>query len=60
MSDFLISLFFGVGVGVFLWSKMVQGTGNAAPAKTVAGAGIVGFIAFLFFFSLLKWVFHIG
>ena len=60
MTAFIISLMFGVGVGTFVWAQLARGTGNADPKTVFGSAGIVGFIAFLFFYATLKWVLHIG
>jgi hypothetical protein len=59
MSSFVIALMFGIGVGSFAWTKMARGTGNAEPAKLAGGAAIIGFVAALFAYSILKWILHI-
>jgi hypothetical protein len=51
---------FGVGVGAFVWAQLARGSGNADPKSVYISSSVVAFIAFLFFFSLLKWVLHIG
>jgi len=56
----LAAIFFGVGLAGWTYSKTAHHTGNASPANTLIGAGVVGLIAFIFFFTLLKYVLHIG
>jgi hypothetical protein len=57
MPPLLIALMFGVGVGTFTWSRMAHTTGNARVGNVIAGAAIIGFIAFLLLYSVLKWGF---
>lgn len=59
MSAVVIALLFGVGVAAFAWSQLERLTGNARPTNTFIGAGVAGFVAFLFLLSLLKWVLNI-
>ena len=55
---FLASLFFGIGLSGWVYSKTAHHTGNSNPANTLIGAAVVGIIAFIFFFTLLKYVLH--
>jgi len=57
MSPLLVSLLFGLGVGGFVWSKISLSTGNARPASVTMAAAVAGIAAFIFFFTLLKFVF---
>jgi hypothetical protein len=56
---FLASLFFGVGAGGWVYTKLAHRTGNANPSSTFGLAAVFGGIAFIFFFTLLKYVLHI-
>jgi hypothetical protein len=55
----LISLMFGAGVAAFIWSKVGRRTGNADPKTVFLTAGMAGGAAFVFFFTLFKFVFNI-
>lgn len=50
---------FAVGSAAFVWDKMANSTGNANPRSVLIAAGAVGVIAFIFLFSLFKWVLNI-
>jgi len=60
MTAFFISAMFGAGVGAFVWAQLARSSGNADPKSVYISSGVVAFMAFLFFFSLLKWVLHIS
>jgi hypothetical protein len=55
----LISLMFGAGVAAFIWAKVGRRTGNADPKTVFLTAGMAGGAAFVFFFTLFKFVFNI-
>jgi hypothetical protein len=59
MNVFLISLMFGAGIAGFVWAKVGRRTGNANPQSVYLSAGLAGVIAFIFFFTLLKYVLNI-
>ncbi len=55
MSNLLISLFFGVGAGTWIYSKMFNRTGgDNKSALTVAALG--GFTLFFLFFIILSFI----
>lgn len=60
MNVFIISLMFGAGVAGFVWTKVGRRTGNADPKSVYMTAGLAGLVAFIFFFTLLKYVFNIS
>jgi hypothetical protein len=60
MNNFLIALMFGAGVGGFVWSKIGRKTGNANPNGVYMTAAVSGLIAFIFFFTLLKYVLNLS
>jgi len=59
MSNFMIALFFGLGVGGFVYSKLVRSNGNPTPYQNLSAAAIAGVLAFVFLFTLLKFVLDI-
>ena len=59
MSPLIISLMFGVGVGAYIWSYMTRTTGNARATSVLIGAAIIGFVAFLIFYTILKFAFNL-
>lgn len=60
MSSFFIAVVVAVGVGVFIWTKLIRSTGNANPKQSVIASAIVAFIAFIILYSLFAWVLHIS
>lgn len=60
MTDGIIALCFGAGVGAWAWAQLSRQTGNANAQHVLIGAGVAGLIAFFFLFTLFKWVLHIG
>lgn len=59
MTDGVISLLFGVGVAGFAYSRLARQTGNPNPRSSLIMAGVVGVIAFIVLYTLLKLVFNI-
>jgi hypothetical protein len=60
MSNFLVSLFFAAGVAGWAWAQLARRSGNANPGSTIIAAGGAGLIAFIFAFTLLKYVLNIS
>jgi hypothetical protein len=58
MSNGLVALFFGVGVGGWAYAQLARRSGNANPSSTVIAAGFLGLVAAIFIFTLFKFVFH--
>lgn len=58
MSDTLIAIFFGAGVGAWAYTQLAKRSGNANPGSTMLSAGFVGLIAAIFFFTMFKYVLH--
>jgi hypothetical protein len=56
MSDFLVALFFGAGVGGWAYAQLARRSGNANPASTIVAAGFAALLAFVFVFTLMKFV----
>lgn len=54
----MIALFFGVGVAGFAYTKLARSTGNSTPSTTFGGAALAGVLAFIFLFTLIKYVLH--
>lgn len=59
MSVFVTSLIFGIGVAGWVWSKVGRRTGNADPKSVYITAAGAGAVAFIFFFTLLKFVLNV-
>jgi hypothetical protein len=59
MSSFFIAVVLAVGIGTFVWTKLVRSTGNADTKQLAIIATIVAIVAFIFLYSLLAWVLHI-
>jgi hypothetical protein len=59
MNATLIALMFGFGVAGWVWSKVGRRTGNADPKSVYVTAAVAGVAAFIFFFTLLKFVVNI-
>ncbi|GEM_PF-875167 len=60
MTPTLTSLFFAAGVAGWVYSQMARRTGSANPSSVFIMSGVAGVIAFIFFFTLLKYILHIG
>jgi hypothetical protein len=58
MSDGLVALFFGVGVGGWAYSQLARRGGSANPGNTAIAAGAAGLVAAIFIFTLFKFVLH--
>ncbi|HEX8182941.1 MAG TPA: hypothetical protein VF575_05075 [Candidatus Saccharimonadales bacterium] len=58
MPNWLIALMFGLGVAGWTYTKLVHANGNPTPSQDLAGAAIAGTFAFIFLFTLLKFVFN--
>jgi uncharacterized membrane protein len=56
----LASLFFGAGVGGWVYTQMTRRTGNADPTQVALVSGLSALAAFIFFFTLIKYVLHLG
>lgn len=56
MPTWLISLFFAVGVGAWLYAKLARYNGNANPAANGWMAAVGGAVVFLVFFTFMKFV----
>ncbi|MCX6727409.1 MAG: hypothetical protein WCO19_04155 [Candidatus Saccharibacteria bacterium] len=52
MSNFLLSLLFSLGVGAWVYGKSQRRNGGLTQQSLVA-AGIVGFMAFIVFFTVV-------
>jgi hypothetical protein len=57
MSPFLIALLFGTGIGTYVWSYLARTTGNAKVGSVIGGAAVVGLMAFLVLYTILKFGF---
>jgi len=59
MSSIVVALFFGIGAAGWVWTQVGRRTGNADPKSVYLTAGFAGVVAFIFFFTLLKFAFGI-
>jgi hypothetical protein len=59
MSNWLISLFFADGVAGWSYTKLVRSNGNPTPYQDMIAAGVAGLVAFVFLFTLLKYIIKI-
>jgi hypothetical protein len=60
MNAVLVSLMFGAGVAAFVWTKVARRTGSADPKTVYLTAAMAGAAAFVFFFTLFKFVFNLS
>ena len=60
MSNFLVAIFFGAGVGGWVYAQVARRSGNANPSSTLMTAAAVGFVAAIFIYTLFKFVLNIG
>jgi hypothetical protein len=60
MSNFLVAIFFGFGVGGWAYAQLARRSGNANPGSTIMAAAGAGLVAAIFIFTLLKFVLNIG
>jgi len=58
MPSWIIALLFGISIGTWAYTKLVHANGNPTPGPDLAGGAIVGFIAFVVLFTLMKFVFN--
>lgn len=54
----MISLVFAVGVTAWAYSKLSHANGNPDAHQNLGGAAVVGFMAFVFLFTIMKFVFN--
>lgn len=59
MSAFVTSLLFAIGISGWIWSKVGRRTGNADPNTVFMTAAGGGVMAFIVFFTLMKFVLHV-
>lgn len=60
MTALLTSLLFAAGAAAWVYTKLGRRTGAGNQRSAFIGAAVSGVIAFLFFFTLLKFVFRIN
>jgi hypothetical protein len=60
MSALLTSLLFAAVIGTWAYTKLARLTGGGNQQNAFIGAGAAGVLVFIFFFTLLKFVLHIG
>jgi hypothetical protein len=56
MSNFLIAVFFGAGVGGWAYSQLAKRNGNANPGNNAIAAAAAGFVAALVIFTVFKFI----
>ncbi|HEX7368359.1 MAG TPA: hypothetical protein VF261_01730 [Candidatus Saccharimonadales bacterium] len=59
MSDTLVAILFGLGIGGWVYSQLARRSGNANPGSTFTVAGIVGLVAAIIIFTVFKFILHI-
>ncbi len=59
MSNTLIALFFGVGVGGWAYSQLARRGGNANPGSTAIAASAAGLVAAVVIFTVFKYILHV-
>jgi hypothetical protein len=59
MSAFVTSLLFALGVAGWVWSKVGRRTGNADPKGVYLTAGGAGVLAFVVFYTFMRFVLNI-
>lgn len=57
--DFLYSIFFGAGVAAFSYTRMGARLGYSNTGNVTLTVGIIFIFSAIFFFTLLKFIFHI-
>lgn len=60
MTDGFISFLFAIGVAGWVYAKLARRTGGGNQQNAFIGAAAAGILGFIFFFTLLKFVLHIG
>jgi hypothetical protein len=56
MSNFVVALLFGIGIGGWIYNKTYRRTGGNRPTSWTVG-GIVGVIAMIVFWTILILIF---
>ena len=56
MSNWMISLFFAVGAGGWIYTKLVRSNGNAIPSQNVIGAIAIAVAIFILFWTFLEFI----
>ena len=56
MSNWMIALFFGVGIAGWTYAYLARSNGNAVPSTNFGGAAIAGVLMFTFLFTLMEYV----
>lgn len=56
MSNLLVAFFFGAGVAGWAYAQLARRSGNANPGSTYLAAAGAGLVAFIFIFTLMKFV----
>jgi hypothetical protein len=59
MTPFIASLFFGAGVGAWVWAKVGHRTGGADAKANWMAAGLATLAAFLFFYTFMRYILNI-
>lgn len=59
MSDTLVAIFFGAGVGGWIYSKLARHNGGANPSSTLMAAGFIGLVAAIIIFTVFKFILHV-
>lgn len=59
MAPVYISLMFGAGAAAYVWGYLARTTGYARTGSTVGGALVVGVIAFVVLYTILKFAFNL-
>lgn len=59
MNAMLVSFILGLGAGTYLYAYLARHNGNSNPKGNMVIAGIAGFLIFLFFISLTKFVLNL-
>ena len=60
MSDGLASLCLGAGIAGWAYAQLAKRNGNASPKNNVIAAVVVGAILAIVFFTILKFILHVG
>lgn len=59
MSSTLVALMFGAGIGGWAYAQLARRVGAGNQRNAFIGAAVAAVIAFLFFFTLLKYIFNL-
>ncbi len=59
MTAFLTAIFFAAGAGGWVYTKLSPRAGLGNQQSAFIGGGVAALIAFIFFFTLLRYVFNI-